>query len=73
MDTRPGAKPEAFVAELVKRWLRAESERLALRKHGPALRGFQWKNLFLPDGINLDRFGKYAGEIGPASFGGRRF
>ena len=53
MDTRPGARPEAFVAELVKRWLRTESERLALQKNGPALRGFQWKNLFLPDGTNL--------------------
>ncbi|QBE64447.1 hypothetical protein [Pseudoduganella lutea] len=53
MDTRPGVRPEAFVVELVKRWLRTENERLALRKNGPALRGFQWKNLFLPDGTHL--------------------
>ncbi|WP_338760322.1 hypothetical protein [Massilia sp. METH4] len=53
MDTRPGVKPDAFLAEMLKRWLRAENERLALRKSGPALRGFQWKNLFLPDGTNL--------------------
>lgn len=53
MDHRPGVKPEAFVAELVKRWLAVENERLALRRDGPALRGFQWKNLFLPDGTNL--------------------
>ena len=53
IDHRPGVKPEAFVAELVKRWLAVENERLALRRDGPALRGFQWKNLFLPDGTHL--------------------
>ena len=53
IDNRPGTKPEAFVAELVKRWLAVENERLALRRDGPALRGFQWKTLFLPDGTNL--------------------
>ncbi|QGZ38209.1 hypothetical protein IP92_01493 [Pseudoduganella flava] len=53
MDSRPGVKPELFVAELVKRWLAVENERLALRRDGPALRGFQWKNLFLPEGTNL--------------------
>lgn len=53
MDTRPGVKPDAFVAELVQRWLAIEMERLALRKNGQAIRGFQWKNVFLPDGTNL--------------------
>lgn len=30
MDTRPGMKPEAFVTDLVKRWLTRDMERLAL-------------------------------------------
>ncbi len=53
MDTRPGVKPEAFVTELVQRWLAIEMERLALRKNGTAMRGFQWKKVFLPDGTSL--------------------
>lgn len=53
MDTRPGVKPDAFVAEIVKRWLAIETERLSLRKNGHALRGFQWKNVFLPEGTSL--------------------
>jgi hypothetical protein len=53
MDTRPGVKPEAFVTELVRRWLAIDTERLALRKNGQAVRGFQWKNVFLPDGTRL--------------------
>ncbi|RFP12097.1 MULTISPECIES: hypothetical protein [unclassified Duganella] len=53
MATRPGVKPDAFVTELVKRWLAIEMERLALRKNGRAMRGFQWKNVFIPDGTNL--------------------
>jgi hypothetical protein len=43
MDTRPDMKPDAFVTELVKRWLATEMERLALRKNGMAMRGFQWR------------------------------
>jgi hypothetical protein len=31
METRPGVKPDAFVTELVKRWLALEAERLSLR------------------------------------------
>jgi hypothetical protein len=31
MDTRPGVKADAFVTELVHRWLTVEMERLALR------------------------------------------
>jgi hypothetical protein len=46
-------KPEAFVTELVQRWLAVEVERLALRMNGRAMRGYQWKNIFLPDGTNL--------------------
>jgi hypothetical protein len=53
MDNRPGENPEAFVAQLVKRWLAAETERLALHRNGQAMRGFQWKKLFLPDGTSL--------------------
>lgn len=53
MDTHPGVKPEAFVTELVQRWLTADMERLALRKNGQPMRGFQWKNIFLPDGTRL--------------------
>lgn len=53
MDTQPGVTPDAFVTELVQRWLRIETERLALHKNGQALRGFQWKNVFLPEGTSL--------------------
>jgi hypothetical protein len=53
MDTHPDVKPDAFVTELVKRWLATEMERLALRKNGMAMRGFQWKTVFLPDGTSL--------------------
>lgn len=53
MDTRPGVKADAFVTELVKRWLVIEMERLALIKNGQAMRGFQWKNVFLPEGTIL--------------------
>lgn len=52
MDTRPGVKPGPFVVELVKRWLATEMARLALR-NGRAMRGFQWKNVFLPEGTTL--------------------
>ena len=53
METRPGMRPEAFVTDLVQRWIAIDTERLALRKNGPPIRGFQWKNLFLPDGTRL--------------------
>jgi hypothetical protein len=53
MDARPGVKPDAFVAELVRRWLETEIARLALRQNGRAMRGFQWKNVFLPEGTTL--------------------
>ncbi|USX18068.1 hypothetical protein NHH82_19540 [Oxalobacteraceae bacterium OTU3REALA1] len=52
MDNRPGVKPGPFVVELVKRWLATETARLALR-NGQAMRGFQWKNVFLPEGTTL--------------------
>ena len=52
MDTRPGVKPGPFVVELVKRWLATETARLALR-NGPGKHGFQWKNVFLPEGTTL--------------------
>lgn len=50
MDARPGVKPDAFVAELVNRWLAVEKERQSLRERGYGIHGFQWKNVFLPDG-----------------------
>jgi hypothetical protein len=53
MDSRPGVKLDAFVTDLVKRWLAIETQRLALRRNGRAMRGFQWKNVFLPDGTAL--------------------
>jgi hypothetical protein len=53
LETHPGLKPEAFIKELVKRWLARDMERGVLRKNGPALRGFQWKTLFLPEGTLL--------------------
>ncbi|MBZ2205815.1 hypothetical protein [Massilia soli] len=53
METRPNIRPDAFVADLVQRWLMIDTERLALRKNGRPMRGFQWKNLFLPDGTKL--------------------
>lgn len=53
MDKHPGVKPEAFVTELVKRWLSMEKERLGLQASGSPLRGLQWKRLFLPDGTIL--------------------
>jgi len=53
LETRPGLKPDAFLKDLVKRWLARDIERRMLRTNGPALRGFQWKTLFLPDGTIL--------------------
>ncbi|MTV41356.1 hypothetical protein [Duganella radicis] len=53
METRPGVNAEDFLAELLHRWLAIEMERASLQKNGRAMRGFQWKNLFLPDGTNL--------------------
>ncbi|MYN05243.1 hypothetical protein GTP41_24410 [Pseudoduganella sp. DS3] len=53
MDARPGVKLDAFVTDLVNRWLAMEMERMALRERGHAMRGFQWKNVFLPEGTAL--------------------
>jgi hypothetical protein len=53
MDARPGIKPDEFVADLVKRWLALETERLTLRNNGRAMHGYQWKNVFLPEGTQL--------------------
>jgi len=52
-DNRPGVAPETFVIELVQRWLAIIEERQAMHRDGPAMRGFQWKSLFLPEGTNL--------------------
>lgn len=52
-DSHPGVDPEDFVIELVQRWLAINAERETLRNEGPAMHGFQWKNLFLPEGTNL--------------------
>lgn len=53
MEARPGVKPDAFVTDLVHRWLAVELERSALRERGQAKRGFQWKNVFLPEETTL--------------------
>lgn len=88
MDVRPGIKTEAFIAELVNRWLTIELERQAVRVRGQPLRGFQWKNIFLPDGTSLRtsyfqeiEFAKVVGdriladdgvELSPSQFANRR-
>lgn len=53
MNAQPGVKLEEFLTELAMRWLKIDRERLALRKNSQAMHGFQWKNVFLPDGTNL--------------------
>jgi hypothetical protein len=53
LETHPDLKPDAFIKDLVKRWLARDIERGMLRTNGPTLRGFQWKILFLPDGTLL--------------------
>jgi hypothetical protein len=53
MESRPDATPDTFVAGLVRRWLEIDKERLELRKNGQPMRGYQWKNVFLPDGTRL--------------------
>jgi hypothetical protein len=69
-ETRPGVKLDAFVTQLIKRWLAVERERLALHRNGPATHGYQWKNVFLPDGTNLrtsyrhgTEFAKVIGDV----------
>jgi len=52
LATRPGVKPDVFVGELLHRWLLIEKERRALRENG-VMHGYQWKNVFLPDGTSL--------------------
>ena len=53
METRPDLTLEAFLMELLKRWLKLDKERTELRLNGQPIRGFQWKNVFLPEGTNL--------------------
>ncbi|GGY03150.1 hypothetical protein GJV26_00925 [Massilia dura] len=53
LETRPGLKPDAFINDLIRHWLARDIERAVLRTNGPALRGFQWKTLFLPEGTIL--------------------
>lgn len=52
-ETRPGVKLEAFLVDLVQRWLAKDTARTVARESGPVVHGFQWKNLFLPDGTIL--------------------
>lgn len=49
MEARPGVRPETLVRELVKRWLATETEQSTSHTGIPEVRGFQWKELFLPD------------------------
>lgn len=53
MQARPGVKLDAFVTGLVQSWMAIETDRLARLQNGRAMRGFQWKNIFLPDGTAL--------------------
>lgn len=53
MDTRPGVKADVFVKELIQHWLTIDMERFELRTNGRPMRGFQWKNVFLPEGTCL--------------------
>lgn len=54
LETRPGVKPDALVAELVKSWLATETSRHhSQAQQGAEMRGFQWKNVFLPHGTCL--------------------
>ena len=53
LETRPGVKPDALVAELVKSWLATETSRHHSHAQGPEMRGFQWKTVFLPHGTCL--------------------
>jgi hypothetical protein len=53
METRSHVKTQDYVVDHLKRWLELEQERLAIKTHGHALTGFQWKSVFLPDGTNL--------------------
>ena len=53
MDTRAGIKPQEFIVSYLKRWLKLEAERQAIRANGHAIKGVQWKAVFLPDGTNL--------------------
>lgn len=61
MDVRPGVKPDTFVTELVTRWLAVEMERQSIRERGYPMLGFQWKNVFLPEGTALRT--SYCGAI----------
>lgn len=68
LDTQPGVTPDSLLTGLLKRWLAAELERSA-PKSNPAIHGFQWKNLFLPEGTRLRtaygdkiEFAKVAGD-----------
>jgi len=88
MATRPGVNPEAFLTELLQRWLKVDMERLELKENGPAMRGFQWKGVFLPEGTCLRtshlgtvEFAKVVGQyiraddgtpITPSQFANRR-
>lgn len=68
MDTHPGVTPECFVTDLVKRWLTTELERSAPQRNSAPMRGFQWKNLFLPEGTSLRT--SYEGRIAFARVSG---
>jgi hypothetical protein len=70
METRPGVQLEAFIEEFLKRWLEIDIEKLELRKNGQPTHGFQWKNVFLPEGTQLrtsygqiTAFAKVVGEF----------
>lgn len=53
LETNRDMKPDAFIRDLVKRCIAKDIERQGLQTKDTALRGFQWKTLFLPEGTVL--------------------
>lgn len=52
-ESHPGVKLEAFITELINDWLARDSTGPVLPKADPAMRGYQWKAVFLPEGTDL--------------------
>lgn len=45
LETRPGMKPEAFIKDLLKRWLARDIERRGLKRNGTAVRGVSMEDI----------------------------
>jgi hypothetical protein len=68
-ETGRNISVDVFAAEMLERWLKLERERLDLKSKGPPLHGYQWKEIFLPNGTSLrttyqgmKRYAKVVGE-----------